>query len=305
MLRSVSEVRARIAAVVVALLVVAAGAAPVGAAEPAPRILVDAAWLLAHLSDPGVRVIDMRGDSLAYDAAHVPGAACLDKTAVAEQLDGVPGILADAAPMAALLRAAGVSDSSTVVVYDGSTSLWAARLLWALEYLGHEDVRVLDGGWAKWTCEALPVETGTAAPAPGDFTPRVREDRVATEGWILGKLGDPGVLLLDARSPAEYAGEEQVSDRGGHIPGAVNLEWKSMLAEDGSGAFLPVERIRGVLAAAGVTPDREVVTYCQVGGRAAHAYLALREAGYERVRLYEGSWAEWGNDPAAPIETAP
>lgn len=297
MLRSASEVR--VAAAAVALLVVLAAVGAAAAGE------VDAAWLHAHLLDPGIRVMDMRGDSFAYDAGHIPGAAFVDKAAVAQELDGVPGSLPGADTLAALFRAAGVSDSSTVVIYDGSTGVWAARLFWALEYLGHEDVHVLDGGWAKWICEALPVETGTAAAAPGDFTPRIQESRIATKDWILGKLGDHDVLLLDVRSPAEYAGEEKMSDRGGHIPGAVNLEWKSLLAEDGSGVFLPVERIREVLADAGVTPDREIVTYCQVGGRAAHTYFALKEAGYERVRLYEGSWSEWGNDPTAPVETAP
>jgi len=142
-------------------------------------------------------------------------------------------------------------------------------------------------------------------PAPGDLTPRVREDRLATKDWVLANLANPTVLFLDVRSPAEYTGEEAMAERGGHIPGAVNLEWKLMLAEDGSGTLLPFESVLDVLTTAGVTPDREVVTYCQIGGRAAHTYLVLKLAGFEKVRLYEGSWAEWGNDPILPVETAP
>jgi len=319
--RSASRLIARTAVVLVASLITLAGpgaaaaggtaspaaaaAAPVAAAEAAPRPLVDAAWLSVHLFDPGMRVIDVRAEASAYDAGHVPGAAALDKTAVAALLDGAPGAPVNGDSLAALFRAVGVSDSSTVVVYDGSTGLWAARVFWALEYLGHEDARVLDGGWAEWTRESMPVESGRLSPLLGGFTPRVRGERLATREWILGKLGDPTVVLLDVRSEAEYAGEEKAADRGGHIPGAVNLEWKSALAEDGSGVFRPVESIRETLAAVGVTPDREVVTYCQVGGRAAHTYFALRLAGFERVRLYEGSWAEWGNDPTTPVEPAP
>ncbi len=269
--------------------------------------LADATWLAGRLSDPGVRVLDVRGEAYAFEAGHIPGAAFLDKAALAEILDGTPGAPPDADSLASVFRAAGVSDSSTVVVYDGTMGVWAARVFWALEYLGHDNAMVLDGGWAKWTCGALPTATGAMTPAraPGDFTPEVRDDVLATRDWVLGRLGDPDVVLLDVRSPAEYSGEELMADRGGRIPGAVNLEWTSLLAVDGGGSFLSPEGIRGSLAAAGVTPDHEVVTYCQVGGRAAHTYLALRLAGFGRVRLYEGSWAEWGNDPATPIEPAP
>jgi len=267
--------------------------------------LVNAAWLAARLEDPGIRTLDVRGDAFAYDAGHVPGAVLVDKAALAQLLDDPPGMPETAEAMAALFRDAGVSDATTVVIYDASTSAWAGRLFWALEYLGHDDVRVLDGGWTRWTCEMLPTQTEKVTPAPGDLTPRVREDRLATKDWVLANLANPTVLFLDVRSPAEYTGEEAMAERGGHIPGAVNLEWKLMLAEDGSGTLLPFESVLDVLTTAGVTPDREVVTYCQIGGRAAHTYLVLKLAGFEKVRLYEGSWAEWGNDPILPIETAP
>jgi thiosulfate/3-mercaptopyruvate sulfurtransferase len=278
-------------------------AAPVEVA--AQGLLVDAAWLSTHLFDPGVRVLDVRGDAFAYEAGHVPGSAYLERTALAGALGDETGAPPDAEALAALFREAGVSDSSTVVIYEASTGVWSARAFWALDHIGHADTRVLDGGWTKWTCEGLPAESGRLTPLPGKLEPRVREDALATEEWLLGRLGDATVVLLDVRSAAEYDGTEAMADRGGHIPGAVNLEWKELLAPDGSGTLLPLEAVRAAFAGAGVTPEREVVTYCQVGGRAAHTYFALRLAGFPRVRLYEGSWAEWGNDPDLPVETGP
>lgn len=299
-------------AIVLGLLVAAGGgtaAAPTTSAAAseaaAPQLLVDGAWLSNHLFDPGVRVVDVRGDAFAYEAGHIPGAAYLDKGELGAILDDETGAPPDAEAIAALFRVAGVSDTSTVVVYDASTGVWAARVFWALDYIGHGDVRVLNGGWTRWTCEGLPAESGRLTPVSGKLTPRAREDALATKQWVLGRLGDPSVVLLDVRSAAEYDGAEAMAARGGHIPGAVNLEWTRLLAEGEPGTLLPVGDIVAALAAAGATPDREVVTYCQVGGRAAHTYFVLRLAGYPRVRLYEGSWAEWGNDPALPVEMTP
>lgn len=299
MLRSSQKAHGRVAAVLAALL--AASAAFAG--EAAPGLLVEAAWLSDALGTPGLVVIDIGRDLYDFEAGHVPDAAFVDRSWITREADGVPGMLSSAETMTVVLRAAGVTDTSTVVVYDESSSLWASRLFWAMEHMGVDDVHVLNGGFAQWVCQGLPVETHRPHTGAGDVTVTVDESRVATADWVLEHMDDPGVVVLDVRTAAEYSGESAMSDAGGHVPGAAHVEWIHALGEGGSGLFLPVEALRQLYGSAGVTPDREIVTYCHVGARAAHTYFALRLAGYERVRVYDGSWAEWGNDDSLPIET--
>lgn len=284
--------------VVVAALVAACVSA---AAETAP-VLVDADWLEERLDDPSLRVIEIGRDLYENEAGHIPGAAFIDRGWIAREVDGVPGLLASVETMKVLLETAGVSDTTTVVVYDASSSLWAARLFWALEYLGHEDVHVLNGGWMGWTCAGHEIEIGRPHMSVGSFTPRVRDELLATGDWILERLEDPEVVILDVRTPEEYGGDEALDAEGGHIPGAIHFEWSRALAPDGSGRVLPLDELEEMVYSTGLLPHREAVTYCHVGARASHTYLVLRAIGHERVRVYDGSWAEWGFDVDLPVE---
>jgi len=176
----------------------------------------------------------------------------------------------------------------------------AARAFWFLEYLGHPNVRVLDGGSQAWERAGLPMTTETVAPTPSTWHGTAHPEKLATWRQVSDRLGQPGTVIVDTRSDGEYRGEVVRARRGGAIPGAVHLEWTRNLAADGT--FLPSDQLRAMYEGAGVTPDREVVTYCQGGYRAAHAYLALRRLGYARVRNYTGSWKEWGDREDLPIE---
>jgi thiosulfate/3-mercaptopyruvate sulfurtransferase len=177
----------------------------------------------------------------------------------------------------------------------------AARAFWFLEYIGHPRVQVLDGGFGAWISAGLPVTREAAPPPKSSWAGVPQEHTIATWRDVKERLGSPGVVILDTRSDGEHNGTTVRAKRGGAIPGAVHIEWSRNLGPDG--AFKPAGELRAMYEAAGVTPDKEVVTYCQGGYRAAHGYLALRLLGYPRVRNYTGSWKEWGDREDLPVET--
>lgn len=245
-------------------------------------------------------VLDLRPPE-AYTAGHIPGAVHID-------LWGVSLIDTDPAPLNAfmwmiehVLAVHGVSADTPVVVYDDQSGIRAARAFWFLEYFGHPSVRVLDGGFAAWQRAGLPV-TRDADPAPkSDWTGTREASTIATWRDVKDALGRSDALILDTRTDGEYCGTTVRAKRGGAIPGAKHIEWTQNLTPEGE--FKPADELRAMYERAGITPDREVITYCQGGYRAAHSYLALRLLGYPRVRSYVGSWKEWGDREDLPIET--
>jgi thiosulfate/3-mercaptopyruvate sulfurtransferase len=194
----------------------------------------------------------------------------------------------------------GVTPERPVVVYEQDSGVRAARAFWFLEYLGHPNVRLLDGGFDGWLAAGLPSTTEAAAPIPSQWHGTPQPERLATWREVRDRLGSPATTIVDTRGDAEYFGEEVRARRGGAIPGAVHLEWKKNLTA--AGAFKSPADLAAMYEAAGVKPDREIVTYCQGGYRAAHTYLALRLLGYPHVRNYTGSWREWGDREDLPIE---
>jgi thiosulfate/3-mercaptopyruvate sulfurtransferase len=247
------------------------------------------AWLL----------LDLR-PSEAYTAGHIPGAIHLD-------LWGVSLIDTDPAPLKAfmwmiehVLALHGVDAATPIVVYDEQTGVRAARAFWFLEYFGHRAVRVLDGGFNGWVRAGLPVTTDAPAPPKSDWTGTREETALATWRDVRRALGRRDVVILDTRTDGEYFGTTIRAARGGAIPGAVHIEWTRNLTPEGD--FKPAAELTKMYRDAGVTPDREVITYCQGGYRAAHSYLALRLLGYPHVRNYVGSWKEWGDREDLPVE---
>ena len=189
--------------------------------------------------------------------------------------------------------AAGISSGDSVVIYDNARSLWAARLFWTLEYLGHDKVSILDGGLGKWTGDGLHLETDAKPVSAGSFYAKVQEDRLVDVAEIVSNIDE--IFIIDTRSPAEYAGKDVRAARGGHIPGAVNINWIFNITEDETPTFLPLTELGEFYDSYGVDESRQIVTLCQTGVRGAHTYFALRFLGYKNVALYDGSWAEWGN----------
>lgn len=296
------------AAIAGALVVVAAIAVGVvfawgGGSSPAyvrtagEDILVSPEWVQERSGE--VVVFDIGRSFEAYSEGHVPGAAWVDRSIIAATVDGVSSVLPDPEIVAADLEELGLSSDTPVVVYDAGSSTWASRLFWALEYIGHEQVHVLDGGLATWQSSGAELSTDVALPQRGEFTLDLRPDLLADYDYIIEHLDSDDVLVLDARSPEEYAGTDVRAARGGHIPGSVNIDWVNNRAEDGR--FLSIEQLSQVYSDALEGRNGPAITLCQGGFRAAHSYVALRVLGYEDARMYDGSWAEWGNREDSPI----
>jgi len=244
-------------------------------------------------------VLDVR-PAEAFAVSRLPGALHID-------LWGVSLIDTDPAPLRAfmwmighLFSLRGVTPDRPVVVYEDQSGIRAARVFWFLEYLGHPNVRVLDGGFPAWTRAGFDAATDITTPVPSAWHGEAAPARLATWDKVRDRLNSSDVAIVDTRAAAEFYGEQVRAKRGGAIPGAVHLEWTQNLSPDGT--YKSVDDLRAMYAALGVTPDREVVTYCQGGYRAAHTYLALRLLGFPRVRAYTGSWKEWGDRDDLPID---
>jgi thiosulfate/3-mercaptopyruvate sulfurtransferase len=273
---------------------------PKGYANPQLLMTTSALGDRLTVSESAPLLLDLR-PAEAFSAGHLPGAVHLD-------LFGLSLIDTNPAPLAAflwmighLLVSRGVDPGRTVVVYDEKSGIRAARAFWFLDYFGHPDASQLDGGFGAWQREGRPVTRDAVPPRSSGWTVGRSDERLATWRQLRGRLGAADIAVLDTRTDSEFFGSTVRARRGGVVPGAVHIEWTRNLDE--SGAFRPASELRQMYETAGVTSDKEVISYCQGGYRAAHGYLALRLLGYPRVRNYIGSWKEWGDRDDLPIET--
>jgi thiosulfate/3-mercaptopyruvate sulfurtransferase len=263
-----------------------------------PELLAETTWLAEHLGDPGLRIVDMRSAE-SYRKGHLPGAVHLHWKALKDPDDETYVIPPE--KFAVLMGQIGVSNDTTVVGYDDEGGLGPTRLWWVLDYYGHRQVKVLNGGWSKWAKEKRPETTEVPSPQPAQFSVNIDPRKVCLVEELLVDLKRPDVVVVDARSPAEYSGFDVLAKRGGHIGGAVNIDWVRNITNDGLKTFRPASDLRKMYEAAGVTPDKEIVVHCHTGVRAAHTIFTLTLLGYRQVQNYDGSWQEWGNRPDLPV----
>lgn len=279
------------------------------------RWLVETDWLSENLKRSDLRIVDIRGEVLppkelgkpiylpkpeAYAESHIPGAVFVDWVHdITDPNDPVPVQIAPPERFKDFMERLGIGDDTFVVAYDDHNNIMAGRLWWALRYYGHDKVAVLNGGWPKWIAENRITSTDVPSVQPATFTPKANPEMRKIADQVL-PAAQAGAFLLDNRIPTDFTGETLRALRGGHIPGAVNLPTAKLL--DASTAVLDVEALRQKFAEVGLTnPDQPVITYCNGGVNASLVALALDEAGFKNVSVYDGSWNEWGNDFSRPV----
>jgi thiosulfate/3-mercaptopyruvate sulfurtransferase len=273
-----------------------------------PEVLVDAAWVEAHLHDPQVRLIEVDVDTTAYEQGHIPGAVGFNwQKELQDQIVRSP---LSREHLERLLGSASVDNTTTVVLYGDNNNWFAAWALWILKYYGHRDVRLLDGGRVKWIAEGRETTTEVPSYAPKTYHASAPDAEIrALRDQIFPLLGHSDIALVDVRSPGEYSGEllapanlpQEGAQRGGHIPGAANIPWSNAVRPDGT--FKSADELRSIYEGKGVTPNKEVIAYCRIGERSSHTWFVLNYLlGYPKVRNYDGSWTEWGSLIGAPIE---
>jgi thiosulfate/3-mercaptopyruvate sulfurtransferase len=273
-----------------------------------PETLVDTSWVADHLNDPKVRLIEADEDILLYEVGHIPGAVKLDWHVDVQ--DPISRDFVDQQGFEQLMSRWGISNDTTIVLYGDRNNWYAAYSFWLFNMYGHKNLRILNGGRARWEAEGRPYtkevphfQTATYHAQPADESIRAFRDDVATG------LKDSNRRLIDVRSPQEYTGEllhminypQEGAQRGGHIPGAKNIPWATAANTDGT--FKSTEELRQIYEGKDIRPDKDVITYCRIGERSAHTWFVLTQLlGYPHVRNYDGSWTEWGSLVRAPIE---
>ncbi len=275
-----------------------------------PEVLVSTDWVVSHLNDSGVRLVESNEDTLLYSSGHIPGAVHVDWTS--DLNDQIRRDYITREGFEALMSRIGATPATTVVFYGDKNNWWATYALWVFQLFGHANAKIMDGGRLKWEKEGREMTRETPSFAKTSYTATDRDDRStrAFRDEVLTHVEDNG-QLVDVRSPEEYAGTRmhmpdypnEGALRGGHIPGAKSIPWaKAINPEDGT--FKAAAELRALYCDAnGLDPKKATVAYCRIGERSSHSWFALKYLlGFDNVRNYDGSWTEWGNSVGLPIE---
>jgi thiosulfate/3-mercaptopyruvate sulfurtransferase len=275
-----------------------------------PEALVSTEYIAEHLNDPNMRIVEVDTDTTAYNQGHIPGAVGWNWN---EQLCDTR--IRDIVPknkLEELLGNSGIDNNTTIVLYGDNNNWFAAWAFWQLKMYGHKDVRLMNGGRKKWLAENRSLTTDMPNIQPKTYRAEQPDLSLRTflpevRHAVEHGAGTNGVVLVDVRGPQEYSGEilappdlPETCQRGGHIPGAKNIPWGKACNDDGT--FKDYDELATLYSSMGVTPDKQVITYCRIGERSSHSWFALRYLlGYSDVKNYDGSWTEWGNLVGAPI----
>jgi thiosulfate/3-mercaptopyruvate sulfurtransferase len=273
-----------------------------------PDYLVETQWVAENLDNPHIRLVESNEDALLYEIGHIPGAVKVDWFTSLQH--SLRRDFLSREEFEALCSSLGIANDTTVIFYGDKSNWFACYALWLFEYYGHKQVKIMNGGRAKWEKEGRPLTRETPGYPPTSYTAHNRDDSIRAfrdDVFSQIKAGNP---LVDVRSPREYTGElihmpnypQEGASRGGHIPGAVSIPW-SMAVNEADSTFKSADELYSLYQSKNITPDREVVAYCRIGERSSLTWFVLRYLlGYPQVKNYDGSWTEWGNLVGAPIE---
>lgn len=271
-----------------------------------PEYLVETSWVAEHLNDPNVRLVESDEDYLLYDTGHLPGAVKVDWFTTLQ--DSVRRDFLSRAEFEAMCQQLGISNDTTVIFYGDKNNWFACYALWLFEYYGHRNLKIMNGGRAKWVAENRPINRDMPHYDATHYTAKDADLHIRAFRDEVTQQVNNKRPLVDVRSPQEYTGEllhmpnypQEGAQRGGHIPSAVNIPWSKAVREDGT--FKSEEELRQIYQSQGVNPDAEVIAYCRIGERSSHTWFVLKYLlGYPKVKNYDGSWTEWGNLVGAPI----
>ena len=272
-----------------------------------PESLVTTQWVADHLNDPKVRLVEVDVDTAAYQQGHIAGAAGWNWQSQLQS--SLQRDVIGKAEMEKLLGQAAIDNNTTVVLYGDNNNWFAAWAFWQMKYYGHKDVRLMNGGRAKWVAEKRPLTTeATTHPARVYKASAPNQDIRAYRDQVMAAVKGRKTALVDVRSPGEYRGEllappnlpQEGSQRGGHIPGAANIPWATAVNEDGT--FKNPDDLQNIYGSKGIDGKKDTIAYCRIGERSAHTWFVLTQLiGHKNVRNYDGSWTEWGSAVRVPI----
>ena len=273
-----------------------------------PESLVTTDWVAEYGSDDNVRLVEVDVDTSSYDKGHIAGAVGWDWHSQLQQT--VRRDLVNKEDLEKLLGSAGIDNSTTIVLYGDNNNWFAAWAFWQLKYYGHDQVKLMNGGRAKWEAEGKPLTSSPANPGSKSYQAKAPNENIrAYRDQVLSKVNAGGISLVDVRAPAEFSGEllapenlpQEGAQRGGHIPGAANIPWGQAVAEDGT--FKSADDLQALYGGKGIDGSKETIAYCRIGERSSHTWFVLTQLlGHQNVRNYDGSWTEWGSIVGAPIE---
>ena len=264
-------------------------------------IFVTTKWLEEHINDPKIRILDTDSIEL-YDEGHIPNAANVKDNYFKTSLENRTHVQSSE-QFNNTMSNLGISNDTLVIGYDRSALLYSLRLLWTLNYFGHSKVKILDGGYQKWISEGRSTSKEQNTYNNDEFRSKINKDFIASNKHVLNSIYDQKTQILDVRSDSEWNGtNKRGGPRGGHIPGALHLEWINFHTGGDVPILKTANEIRSLLNQINFSPEKNTITYCQGGIRAAHVFWVLKLIGLDNVKNYDGSWREWGADFSCPIE---